>query len=165
MARRIVLPKAQAWRYELMDFVRGMSGGFLFGIPLLYTMEAWWIGSYTDPPKMLAVLAVAYGVVFLLNRTDGFRELRPDSFRQAAMDSVEAIAIAVLCAFSVLVLLQQITPQTPLDEALGKIIIEGMPFAVGVALARSILQEGDEKNTDSQSSPQPNDQSEEASAD
>lgn len=141
MVRRIVFPKAQEWSFELEDFVRGVSGGFLFGIPLLYTMEAWWIGSFTEPPQMLAVLAVTYTIVFFLNRTDGFRQLRPDSPRQAAMDSVEAIAIALLCAFTTLVLLRQITLLTPLDEVVGKTVIEGMPFAVGVALARSILKE------------------------
>jgi putative integral membrane protein (TIGR02587 family) len=144
MARRIVFPTAEAWRCELEDFVRGMSGGFLFGIPLLYTMEAWWIGSVTEPPQMLAVLAVTYCIVFLLNRTDGFRQNRPDSPRKAAFDSVEAIAISVICAFLVLVLLREITFSTPLDEAAGKIVIEGMPFALGVALARSILKEGED---------------------
>ncbi|MBD0270148.1 MAG: TIGR02587 family membrane protein [Cyanobacteria bacterium Co-bin8] len=149
MARRIVFPTAQAWQFELEDFIRGISGGFLFGIPLLYTMEAWWIGSITEPPQMLALLGVTYLIVFLLNRTDGFRQVQPDSVRQAAMDSVEALAIAVFCAVLMLILLRQITPSTPLNEAIGKIVIEGMPFALGVALARSILQEEDEPDAHS----------------
>jgi uncharacterized membrane protein len=38
-----------------------------------------------------------------------------------------------------LILLQQITWETSLIEALGKIIFEGIPFSIGVALFRSIL--------------------------
>ncbi len=47
------------WTHELDDFVRGASGGFLFSIPLLYTMEAWWIGSFIDPPRMFAGLVAS----------------------------------------------------------------------------------------------------------
>lgn len=137
---RVMFPSRKEWRGEVEDLIRGASGGFLFGIPLLYTMEVWWIGSYLEPPIILTILAVTYSIVFLLNRTDGFRQISPDSPGQAAMDSMEAIAIGLVCVTLILVLLQEITSSTPLREALGKIILEGVPFAIGVALARSTLQ-------------------------
>lgn len=142
------------WRNEIRDLIRGASGGFLFGIPLLYTMEAWWIGSDLEPPLMLLILAVTYAIVFLLNRTDGFRQLSPDTARQAAADSVEALALGVLCTTFVLVLLREITLKTSLDEAIGKIIMETVPFAIGVAIARTTLTsgEGDTEQAESSSS-------------
>lgn len=136
----IAFPARLQWNQEVADLVRGASGGFLFGIPLLYTMEVWWIGSYTEPPLMLLILAITFIMVFLLNRTDGFRQLHPDQPLQAAMDSVEAMAIGTVSVTLILILLQEITSQTPLNEALGKIVLEGMPFSIGVALARSIMQ-------------------------
>jgi putative integral membrane protein (TIGR02587 family) len=139
MAKHIHFSIDKNWRNEIEDIIRGASGGFLFGIPLLYTMEAWWIGSYTEPPLMLGVLAITFVIVFFLNRTDGFRQTRPDSRIQALMDSVDAIAIGAVCAAIILVLLREITIETPLDEALGKIIIESVPFAIGVGLAGSAL--------------------------
>jgi putative integral membrane protein (TIGR02587 family) len=142
--RRISFPTRQKWREEIADLIRGASGGFLFGIPLLYTMEVWWIGSYTEPPLMLLVLAVTFVIVFLLNRTDGFRQIGPDRPVEAAMDSVEALAIGIICVTLVLILLREITPDTSLKEILGKIVLEGMPFAIGVALARSIMSGGGE---------------------
>lgn len=144
---RIYFPTRQQWIEELRDVVRGASGGFLFGIPLLYTMEVWWIGSYTDPPLMLVVLAITFVIVFLLNRTDGFRQLSPDGPLQAAMDSVEALAIGIICVTTVLVLLREITLETSLNEVLGKIILEGVPFSIGVALARSIMMSGANQDT------------------
>ena len=48
------------WRSELNDIVRGGCGGFLFGIPLLYTMEVWWIGSSATPAMMLTTLNKGY---------------------------------------------------------------------------------------------------------
>jgi putative integral membrane protein (TIGR02587 family) len=138
--KRMSFPSQQEWSDEIQDIIRGAAGGFLFGIPLLYTMEVWWIGSYTEPPLMLAILATTFVIVFLLNRTDGFRQMSPDRPTQAATDTIEAIAISTICATLILVLLREITSTTPLDEALGKIVLEGVPFALGVALARSILQ-------------------------
>lgn len=129
-----------------------MSGGFLFGIPLLYTMEAWWIGSSVEPPRMLLSLGIAFIIAFLLNRTDGFRRVQPDDSFHAATDSLEAIAIGTLCSALILILLRQITLETSLEESIGKAVIEGIPFAIGVALARSILQEGDKNSENSDAS-------------
>lgn len=69
------------------------------------------------------------------------------------MDSVEALAIGIVCTGIVLVVLQEITLQTSLQEALGKLIYEGMPFTLGVALANQFLSgEGRETKPDSESS-------------
>jgi putative integral membrane protein (TIGR02587 family) len=155
----IRFPAKREWREECQDLLRGASGGFLFGIPLLYTMEVWWIGSYTEPPLLLVILAITFVIVFLLNRTDGFRRVG-DRPLQAFGDSVEALAIGTVCVTAVLILLREITQQTPLTEDLGKIVLEGVPFAIGVALARSILSgrrdqtgQDDQKEQDADQTP------------
>ncbi|HEY9671923.1 MAG TPA: TIGR02587 family membrane protein [Waterburya sp.] len=130
---------SKAWSSQFDDIIRGASGGFLFGIPLLYTMEVWWIGSQTPPPVMLSLIATTFVVVFLLNRTEGFRKTKSKQFLDTVMDSVEVLAIGFVCAALVLVLLGEIKLGTPLDEALGKIILEGLPFSVGAALAGAFL--------------------------
>ncbi len=127
------------WLNEFDDVVRGISGGFLFGIPLLYTMEVWWIGSYSEPLRLLIALAATFVIVFLLNRTAGFRKSECIRPLDAVTDSVEAIAIGLVCATCVLILLQEITRETPLQEALGKTIFESVPFTIGVAVASQFL--------------------------
>lgn len=124
---------------QLDDIIRGASGGFLFGIPLLYTMEVWWIGSQTSPPLMLAILATTFVVVFLLNRTEGFRKNKSKQFMDTVIDSVEAMAIGISSATFILILLGEISRDTPLNESLGKLILEGVPFSLGVALAGAFL--------------------------
>lgn len=137
--------KKNIWIREFNDIIRGASGGFLFGIPLLYTMEVWWIGSLAKPPMMMVAIALTFIVVFLLNQTDGFRKRRHmASAYEAAMDTVEAIAIGVICSAFMLVLLQELTPETAFKEGLGKIIFESVPFTLGVALANQFL--GDSRN-------------------
>lgn len=150
------------WCDELDDIVRGASGGFLFGIPLLYTMEVWWIGSHSEPLRLAVALVATFIIVFLLNRTAGFRKTECIRPIDAVTDSIEAIAIGIVCASSLLVLLRQITGDTPLQEALGKIIFESVPFTIGVAVASQFLsgapdQDQIQRPSDPHSKAQPQD--------
>jgi putative integral membrane protein (TIGR02587 family) len=146
VARPFLPPlNAPEWKHELDDLVRGASGGFLFGIPLMYTMEVWWIGSYIKPLSALGVLLITFIILLLLNHTDGFRQAQPVSLQQSIADSIESLALGLFCAFFILVLLREIAITTPLNEAIGKTIFEAVPFSIGVALARSLLGGSDEE--------------------
>jgi len=127
------------WLDELQAILQGASGGFLFGIPLLYTVEVWSIGAATEPWWLLTVLAVNLLVVWLLTQVEGFRKSLSLNPLEAILESFEAIGIGVICAALALIVLQRITLATPLSEALGKLVFEGFPFSLGVALARSTL--------------------------
>ena len=65
--------QGDTWQSEIKEIISGASGGFLFGIPLLYTMEVWFIGSYVRPLMLLIILAVTSIIIFLINRIEGFR--------------------------------------------------------------------------------------------
>ncbi|WP_397327019.1 DUF2391 family protein, partial [Nostoc sp. FACHB-110] len=135
-------PKKNVWLSEVNDIIRGACGGFLFGVPLLYTMEVWWVGSQAKPQLIMMAIAVTFIVVFLLNRTEGFRKrkytLKP---YEALTDTIEALAIGIVCSSFILFILREITLATPLREALGKIIFESVPFALGVSLANQFLED------------------------
>lgn len=130
------------WATEWVDLVRATSGGLLFGIPLMFTMEVWWIGSTTESGRMVAVLALTFIVVVLLNHTSGFRSTKDVRLADAAMDGVEAVALGVVSVLVLLFALQEITIHTPLQELLGKTIYEAMPFGIGIAVAHHFLREG-----------------------
>lgn len=130
---------APAWSREFRDLVNGISGGFLFGIPLLYTMEVWFIGSEVEPSVLIYILSTTYIIVFFLIRVQGFRRNSSNRIIEAVTESIEAMAIGTVCAALMLVLLQQITRETSVNEGLGKIIFEGVPFSLGVAFSKSIL--------------------------
>jgi putative integral membrane protein (TIGR02587 family) len=130
------------WAEELDDLVRGASGGFLFSTPLLYTMEVWWIGTFINPGRMLVALGLAFGVVLLLNHTTGFRKAQPGRLSEVAIETTEALALSLVLTAGVLLLLRRITLETPLEEALGKVIYESVPFALGVSLGNQFLSGG-----------------------
>jgi putative integral membrane protein (TIGR02587 family) len=130
------------WKAELIDLVRAASGGLLFGVPLLYTMEVWWVGSRTGPERMLVLLAVLFVPLVALHATAGFRTIRDVRLRDAAADAVEAIAVGLVVTAGVLVLLREVTLDTPPMTALGKVLYESIPFCLGTGVARFLL-EGD----------------------
>ena len=131
--------KGDDWQSEIKEIISGASGGFLFGIPLLYTMEVWFIGSYVKPPILLTIFGVTFLIVFLLNRIEGFRPQESETLLGAIAETVETIAIGMTCATLMLIILGRIDWQTPLIEIMGKIIFEGVPFSLGVAFSRSLL--------------------------
>jgi len=138
------------WRAELTDLVRAASGGLLFGVPLLYTMEVWWTGSHTTGLQMAGVLVLLVGPVFVLNKTAGFRASRDVRVRDAVIDTIEAVAIGICVATVVLILLREVTVETPLPLALGKVLYEAVPFCLGIGVARHFLHGGrDESLEDS----------------
>lgn len=142
------------WRREVSDLVRRAAGGFLFGVPLLYTVEVWWYGSWVHPRWMLGALWVSLIVVTALNRTSCFRDARAMNWRDAAMDGVEIVAVGLVSAATVLVCLREITLATSLQEAVGKTVFEAIPFAVGAALAGPLLSRGgDEAGEDEDGEP------------
>lgn len=144
----LVKRRRSAWATELDNLARGACGGFLFGIPLLYTMEVWWIGSTAQPPRIMMAIAGTFIAVFWLNRTEGFRRTKRSRSYEAFIDTVEAMATGLLCSALVLVLLRELTFDVSLREALGKVIFESVPFALGVALAGQLL--GDTRDAESQ---------------
>jgi putative integral membrane protein (TIGR02587 family) len=120
----------------------------LFGIPLLYTMEVWWIGSATTPAGMASVFALMFVPVVLLIHTAGFRRSQDVRWADVLTGAVEAVAIGVVSVATVLVLLQEITLDTPLSEILGKIVYEATPFAIGAAVARHIFSQSRDEDDD-----------------
>ena len=127
------------WAAELDDLVRAVSGGFLFSIPLLYTMEVWWVGTFVNGRRMAIALAATFVVVFLLNRSAGFRKGQRRRLSDTLVETVQALAIALVATAGILFLLRRVTLATPPDEALGKVIYEAVPFALGVAVASQFL--------------------------
>lgn len=150
--------RSSSWIDELDDLIRGASGGFLFGIPLLYTMEVWWIGSFAHPIRLLIAMILTFTIVFMLNRTDGFRKSSDTQASDAMIDSIEAMAIGIICCGLILVLLREITWQTALSETLGKLIYESMPFTLGVALANQFLGGETHSDNSNNSNQKPSDQ-------
>ncbi|MDP9350003.1 MAG: TIGR02587 family membrane protein [Chloroflexota bacterium] len=125
------------WAEEIHDLARGFSGAYLFGIPLLFTMEMWWIGQYADLWKLVAFLAIAFLANLGLAYFAGFEQESP--FDTPIPQAVKAVAIGVVGSVAVLLVLNRIQPGDPLDSILGKIIIQAVPLSIGASVANAVF--------------------------
>jgi putative integral membrane protein (TIGR02587 family) len=128
-----------ATRGELHDFARGAAGGFLFGIPLLYTMELWFKGLSISAfhAVLLVVLSLALALAFVL--VIGFRDQeRPGTLGYVA-EAVDAVGIAIVVTALTLLVLGRIGPGDDLDVVAGRIAIQLVPVTLGVSIANHLL--------------------------
>ena len=125
------------WEQQLHDLALAFSGAFLFGVPLLFTMEMWWIGEYAALWKLFLFLALAFLVNVMLAHFAGFKDeaTLAANIRQAII----AVAVGAVTSTVVLLVLNRIGPDDPLDSILGKIIIQIVPLSIGASAASSIL--------------------------
>src|SRR5688572_9086562 len=69
------------------NFGRGFAGAFIFGLPLLMTMEMWWIGFTLEPMKLLQFGLVDLVLLVILSRISGY-----DPSRGMLEDVLDALA-------------------------------------------------------------------------
>lgn len=133
---------------SLQEYLRGIAGGLLFSLPLLYTMEVWWAGFTTHPLRLLIYVLGTFTLLLGYNRYGGLR--RSAGPLEVAIDSVEEMGLGLVIAAVFLWLLGQITADMPPSEIAGKIIIEAMTVAIGVSVGTAQLGGGEgEQKTDS----------------
>ncbi len=128
------------WKREFNDVVRGLSGGFLFGIPLLYTMEVWWLGTHSHPWRLLLLLLLSFAINWMLGHFAGFR--KGSTPAHTAMDALEALAIGIIASAITLAVLGELRAGLPFDTIIGMIALESVPFSLGVSIANSFLSGG-----------------------
>ncbi len=117
---------------SLQEYARGVAGGLLFSLPLLYTMEVWWTGFNAHPFRLLAYVLTTFLLLLGYNRYAGLR--RDANFLEVAIDSIEEMGIGIVVAALMLWLLGRITFDLGANEIVGKIVIEAMTIAIGVSV-------------------------------
>ncbi|HYP21412.1 MAG TPA: TIGR02587 family membrane protein [Chloroflexia bacterium] len=145
--------KEGSWQKELDDIAHGMSGAFLFGVPLLFTMEMWWIGNFTEPLRLLIIVGLAFGANLMLAYFAGFKEER--SLFANVLQAVEALAIGVVASAVVLLVLNQIKLGDSLHHMLGTITVQVLPLSIGASAANVLLSRGGDKLDEDGSSSDP----------
>jgi putative integral membrane protein (TIGR02587 family) len=122
------------------EYGRGVAGGFLFSLPLLYTMEVWWNGFLATPLKLLAYLGFTFVLLLGYNRFAGMRE--DAGWLDIVIDSVEEMGIGVILSVLILYLIGQIDGGMARAELIGKVAIETGMVAVGVSVGTAQLGGG-----------------------
>jgi putative integral membrane protein (TIGR02587 family) len=141
MSWPVAEPEPGPWRRESIALARAFGGAFLFGVPLLFTMEMWWIGSYADLWKLGAFLLLAFLANVALAHFAGFRD---DRVRGAALDqAVDAVAVGIVASIVVLLALNRVSLGDPLDSIVGMVVIQAVPLSIGASIANAVFRRGE----------------------
>ncbi len=131
---------------SLQEYLRGITGGLLFSLPLLYTMEVWWAGFIAHPLRLLIYILASFTLLLGYNRYCGLRcDASPI---EVVIDSIEEMGLGLVIAAFVLWLLGQITSEMTVSEIVGKIIIEAMTVAIGVSIGTAQLGGSEDNQED-----------------
>ncbi|CAN5522353.1 TIGR02587 family membrane protein [soil metagenome] len=122
---------------SLREYARGMAGGLMFSLPLLYTMEVWWTGFVASPLRLLVYVAATFVLLLGYNHYAGLHH--DHSWREVAIDSVEEMGLGLLVAAAVLFLLGQLETDMHPHQVVGKITVEAMTVAIGISVGTAQL--------------------------
>jgi putative integral membrane protein (TIGR02587 family) len=122
---------------SVREYGRGVAGGLLFSLPLLYTMEVWEAGFLLSPPRQLAALGLTFALLLGYNRYAGLHPER--SWREVVIEAVEELGLGLLLAAGALALLNRITGEQHPTEVVGRIVMEGIGVAIGVSVGTAQL--------------------------
>ncbi len=136
---------------SLREYGRGIAGGLLFSLPLIYTMELWEAGLEIPPARQLMLVLVTFLLLLGYNRFAGLHD--DSSWTEVVIDSVEELGIGMLVSAGVLFLIGQLTTGQTLRENLGIIIVEAMVVAIGVSVGTAQL--GGASDTEGDGKPEP----------
>jgi putative integral membrane protein (TIGR02587 family) len=126
------------WSDEFDDAVRGLASGFLIGIPVVFTVDSWWLGDQNEPLDSLTLLAAAYVLTLAAVYWIGFRRGLRRGWQYLG-DAIEALALAVLALIAVFWVLGQIGDEQAPSIAVGRIAVAIAPVSLGVAIANHLL--------------------------
>lgn len=127
---------------SLREYARGVVGGLLFSLPLLYTMEVWWAGFISRPWSLLVYLGAGFLLLFGYNRYAGLHQ--DASWLEVGFEAVEEMGLGLLVAAGILWLIGQIDGTMPPSEVIGKIVVEAVTVAIGVSVGAAQLGGTDE---------------------
>lgn len=128
----------------LREYGRGVAGGLLFSLPLLYTMEVWWTGHNAPPERLLGLVAFTFALLLGYNHLAGLHD--ESDLVSDVFESVEEMGLGLLLAILVLAVLGQLPADASASELVGKVVIEGMVAAVGLSVGTEQLGETNGSN-------------------
>ena len=134
------------WADEASAFTRAFAGAAVFGIPLVFTMEMWWIGKTLSFIDLSVIIALAFFTNFGLACVAGFRN---DTSVSISIDeSIDAIAVGIVTATILLFSMNQLRLSDGINQGLGTIILLALPLSLGASVARQVFSGREGRNGD-----------------
>mgnify|MGYP001255354950 CR=1 FL=1 len=135
--------RAEVAREFRVGLARAFGGAILFSLPMLMTMELWWLGFYMDRLKLALLVVLDLPLLVGLSYFSGFRET--ETWVDDVVDAFVAIGVGFVSATAMLLLMNIIGVETALREITGKVTLLAVPASIGAILASSEFGQQAEK--------------------
>ncbi|NJM08223.1 TIGR02587 family membrane protein [Candidatus Gracilibacteria bacterium] len=133
---------------SLKEYGRGIAGGLLFSLPLLYTQEMWDTGIIFTPERLALALGFITTLLLGYNRFSGLH--KDASWIEVLIDSVEELGLGLLLAALLLWMIGAIHGDLSVLDIVGRTIVEGLMIAVGVSIGTAQLGIEEDASSDLQ---------------
>src|SRR5687767_10392356 len=112
-------------RRYLIGLSRAAGGAVIFALPLLMTMEMWWLGFTIDRARLLLLVLVLLPTLTALSYHAGFEPTF--QWREDVIDAFVAYGVGFCASLVVLLLLGVLTVDTAMADAVGKVTVQAVP--------------------------------------
>lgn len=116
---------------------RAFGGALIFSLPMLMTMEMWWLGFYIDRLRLALLVLLSIPLLTALAYYSGFKE--DFNLKDMVLDAFVAYAVGFVAGAVVLGLLAVVELGMSWDELVGKIVLQAIPGSIGAMFASSQL--------------------------
>lgn len=116
------------------EAARGLAGGVILGLPLVYTQEVWTHGGSIHPVAILTLLAGSFGINLVMSRYVGFEE----GEGTPVQDALVGIGLSALLSAGLLFLLKRVDLSMSFENILGVIALTSVPTSLGFALGNAL---------------------------
>lgn len=121
---------------------RAFAGALIFCLPLLMTMEMWWLGFYLEPWRLILFTIANIAILYGLSHVAGFEESH--SWLDDILDAFAAYFVAAVTSAAILWLIGAIRPQMTAGEVAGMIAVQSVPASFGAMIGAKLMGEGEE---------------------
>jgi putative integral membrane protein (TIGR02587 family) len=139
-------PRSTPERDYAAGLARAFGGALIFSVPLLMTMEMWFLGFYMDRMRLLLFITVNFAVLVGLSYFAGFE--KTFNWKEDVMDALAALGVGIVTSAAILVLFAVVTLDMTWSEVVGKIALQSVPGSIGAMLGRKQL--GAEQDTEAE---------------
>ena len=128
----------------LVGLSRAFGGAIVFALPMLMTMEMWWLGFYIEPLRLALLLVLLLPLLTGLSHFVGFEDTF--GWQDDVVDAFAAYAVGVLASAPILLAFGVITTEMSPSEVIGKVAVQAVPASIGALLAQSQFGGENDKN-------------------
>ena len=118
-----------------IGLARAFGGAIIFSLPLLMTMEMWYLGFSIDPLRLALLILVFFPFLVALSHYSGFEDT--PGWRDDLLDAFVAYAVGFISSGLVLLLFGVLEFGMSLAEVIGKVSLQAVPASIGALLAHS----------------------------